>query len=157
MKLFERSGAHWLFWWSFVYFIVGMLGLFVFKVDFFPLTQILWLSIIALPLTYNPLARWLNMKENTMFDWFKSREERKAEYNNVVPFPEVPKTPYIVPPTPKKEAETYYSIGITDDNRMSLKMGYSTLTMNREGCQNLIDQLTVFMNQLPGDDDGQSD
>jgi hypothetical protein len=88
-----------------------------------------------------------------MFDWFN----KDKTPSNVVPFPEVPKTPYIVPPSPKKEAETYYSIGITDDHRMSLRMGYSTLTMNREGCQNLIDQLTVFMNQLPGEDDGQSD
>jgi|APGre2960657373_1045057.scaffolds.fasta_scaffold09545_3 hypothetical protein len=86
-----------------------------------------------------------------MFDWFK-----KPGYSNVLPFPEVPKTqaPYIV--TPEKERE-YYSIGITSDNRMTFKTGISTLTMNRKGCEDLIEQLTVFMNQLPGDDDGQSD
>ena len=84
-----------------------------------------------------------------MFDWFK-----KPGYSNVLPFPEVPKTPYVTPP--EKEQE-YYSIGVTSENRVTFKTGISTLTMNREGCKNLIEQLTVFMDQLPGDDDGQSD
>ena len=82
-----------------------------------------------------------------MFDWFK-----RPEYSNVLPFPEVPKTPspYIVPP--EKEQE-YYSIGVTSEDRIFLKTGYSTLTMNRVGCENLIKQLTVFMDQLPENDD----
>jgi hypothetical protein len=79
-----------------------------------------------------------------MFDWFK-----KSNYNNVVQFPEpkaIPSIPYIEPP---KQEQEYYSIGVTDDNRMTLKVGYTTLTMNRKGCEDLIEQLTVFMNQLP--------
>jgi hypothetical protein len=79
-----------------------------------------------------------------MFDWFK-----KSNYNNVVQFPELkatPSIPYIEPPKAEQE---YYSIGITSDNRMTFKTGISTLTMNREGCEHLIEQLTVFMNQLP--------
>jgi len=76
------------------------------------------------------------------FDWFK-----KPDYNNVVPlFPEPEAVPYIEPPKQERE---YYSIGITSDNRMTFKTGISTLTMNREGCEHLIEQLTVFMNQLP--------
>ena len=62
MKLFERSGGYWLFWWSFVYFAVGMLDLFLFRVDWFLLIQLVWLTVIALPLIIKPLARWLNMK-----------------------------------------------------------------------------------------------
>ena len=31
---------------------------------------------------------------------------------------------------------------------MAFQMGYTTLTMNREGIQNLIDQLEFFKNQL---------
>lgn len=150
MKLFERTGGHWLFWWSAVYFIVGIVNVFVLKVDWFPWVQFAWLSIIALPLTYNPLARWLNMKENNMFDWFK-----KPDYSNVVKFPEV-KTPYIEPPAPvppKPEAKIFYRIGTTDNNRVSFSMGHMEITMTKLGCQYMIDQLSVFMNQLPDEDE----
>lgn len=55
--------------------------------------------------------------------------------------------PYITPPAPN--SKNIYSIGATDDTtRMTLTLGYSTLTMTKSGCQNLIDQLEVFKNQL---------
>jgi len=145
MKWFERSGGYWLFWWSAVYFIIGMLDLFVLKTDLFPLTQIAWLCIIALPLVYNPLARWLNMKENKMFDPFNRNKMPK----NVVPFPTTESVEPVEPPAPKeKDPTTYYSIGHTDDNRVTLRMGYTTLTMNSAGVQNLIDQLELYQSQL---------
>jgi len=75
-----------------------------------------------------------------MFDWFKKRE-----YTNVIKFPEPVKTPYIEPP--EKEQE-YYSIGVTSENRITFKTGISTLTMNREGVENLIQQLVVFRDQI---------
>ena len=81
-----------------------------------------------------------------MFDWFK-----KSDYTNVLPFPEqvkTPASPYIESPT---KEETYYSIGVTSENRISLKTGYSTLTMNRKGVENLIQQLAVFRDQLDED------
>jgi hypothetical protein len=78
-----------------------------------------------------------------MFDWFKKRD-----YSNVVKFPEPKAVPYVEPPVPKKESKTYYTFGLTDDNRMAFQMGYTTLTMNREGVQTLIDQLEFFKNQL---------
>jgi hypothetical protein len=78
-----------------------------------------------------------------MFDWFK-----KKEHSNVIKFPEV-KTPYIEPPK-EKDPTTYYSIGHTDDNRVTLRMGYTTLTMNYDGVQNLIDQLELYQSQLQG-------
>jgi len=144
MKLFERSSGYWLFWWSAVYFIIGMIDLFVLKRDLFPLTQIVWLCIIALPLVCNPLARWLNMKENHMFDWMKKNKMPE----NVVPFP-TPAPKLVEPPTPKeKDPATYYSIGHTDDNRVTMKMGYTTLTMNYQGVQNLIDQLSLYQSKL---------
>jgi hypothetical protein len=71
-----------------------------------------------------------------------------------VKFPEpkaVPPTPYVEPPKP--EPKIYYTLGVTDQQRVSFHMGYSTLTMNKEGCQNLIDQITVFMNQLQDEDE----
>jgi hypothetical protein len=76
-----------------------------------------------------------------MFDWFK-----KPEYSNVVPFPE-PKA--VHPPSPKeKDPSIHYTIGHTDDNRIAFRIGYSTLTMNHVGVQQLIDQLELYKNQL---------
>ena len=78
-----------------------------------------------------------------MFDWFK-----KPEYKNVLPFPRPETVPYIEPPKQETKTKIYYTFGLTDDNRMAFQMGYTTLTMNREGIQNLIDQLEFFKNQL---------
>jgi hypothetical protein len=145
MKLFERSGGLWLFGWSIVYFIAGMVDLFVFKTDWFPLTQLAWLCIIALPLVCNPLARWLNMKENTMFDWMKKNKMPK----NVVPFPAPRAVEPVEPPAPKeKDPSIHYTIGHTSDNRIAFKLGYSTLMMNYQGVQSLIDQLALYQSQL---------
>ena len=83
-----------------------------------------------------------------MFDWFK-----KSDYTNVVKFPE-PKTitgvPYVEPPNKEQE---YYSIGVTSENRITFKTGISTLTMNREGVENLIQQLSVFRAQIKEEPD----
>ena len=85
-----------------------------------------------------------------MFDWFK-----KTDYSNVVKFPEV-KTPYIVPdaPEPKApEAKIFYRIGVTDKNRVAFSMGMSEITMTKLGCQQMIEQIEVFMNQIEDEDD----
>lgn len=145
MKLFERTGGHWLFWWTVGYFIVSIVDVFALDVDWFPWVQLAWLTIIALPLTYNPLARWLNMRENHMFDWFKKKS------SNVVPFPDrksVPETKDEQPAPKEKNPTIHYTIGHTDDNRVSFVIGYSTLTMNHQGVQMLIDQLEMYKNQL---------
>jgi len=82
-----------------------------------------------------------------MFNWFK-----KSDYTNVVKFPTP--VPCIEPPAPKvKDPVTYYSLGPTDDNRISLKMGYSSITMNKAGAQAMIDLLTTAMNQLTNEDE----
>ena len=77
-----------------------------------------------------------------MFDWLK-----KTEYGNVLKFPEPIKvpTPYIEQPTPE---ELHYTIGVTSEDRIALKIGYSTLTMSKTGCEDLIEQLEVFVKQL---------
>ena len=82
-----------------------------------------------------------------MFDWFK-----RPDYSNVIKFPEQGKVPmtYIEPP---KAEEIQYSIGITNEDRIALKIGYSTLTMNKMGCENLIEQLDVFVKQLKEKED----
>ena len=141
MKIFERTGAHWLFWCS-VFYLVSA---FTVPKEYVILVEATWLAIIALPLICNPLARWLNMKETHMFDWMKKKP------GNLVPFPEIPKTevksPY-TPPEPEKPATTYYRLGLTDNNRVSLQMGYSEITMNEGGINNLIEQLELFRDQL---------
>ena len=53
---------------------------------------------------------------------------------------------YIESPQDKKPA---YTIGITEDSTcVTLHIGYTTLTMTKLGCENLIEQLQVFKNQL---------
>jgi len=77
-----------------------------------------------------------------MFDWFK-----KSDYKNVVPlFPEPKAVPYVEPP--KEKEQEYYSIGVTSEGKMTFKTGNTTLTMTRKGCEDLIEQLTVFKNQM---------
>ena len=85
-----------------------------------------------------------------MFDWFKKYKKP----DNVITFPE-PKAELKVAPEvePEKPALTFYRLGLTDNNRVSFQMGYSEITMNKEGCQNLIKQLEFFMNQLEDDTD----
>jgi hypothetical protein len=148
MKLFARSGGHWLFWSGFIYLSLTAVVAFSPYRDYTMCVQLVWLVMVALPLICNPLARWLNMKENTMFDLFKKNKMPK----NVVPFP-TPKAvepPKLVEPpkTPEKPATTYYEIGHTTDNRVSIKMGFTTVTMNSQGVQNLIDQLALYQSQL---------
>lgn len=83
-----------------------------------------------------------------MFDWFK-----KPDYTNVVKFPE-PKAAPIFPDQvpyydePEKPAVTYYRLGITDNSRVSLAMGYSEITMNVAGVNNMIKQLELFRDQI---------
>ena len=83
-----------------------------------------------------------------MFDWFKKRD-----HSNVVPmFPD--QVPFDDEPlVSKKESKTYYTFGLTDDNRIAFQMGYTTLTMNRDGIQDLIMQLEFFKNQLHEDEE----
>ena len=84
-----------------------------------------------------------------MFDWFKSREERAKEYDNVVKFPKPEAVPYVEPPAePEKPVTTFYRLGITNNSRVSFQMGYSEITMNADGVDNMIKQLELFRNQI---------
>ena len=100
-----------------------------------------------------------------MFDWFSKYRRPKYptrddvpdlnkvsnDMNKVIPFfPEVVKTPPVpeVEPPKEKTAHTYYRLGLTDNNRVSLAMGYSEVTLSATGVDNLIAQLEVFRNQL---------
>ena len=85
-----------------------------------------------------------------IFDLFRKNKMPK----NVVPFPAPRAVAPVEPPAPpEKDPTTYYSIGHTDDNRVTLRMGYTTLTMNSQGVQNLIDQLELYQQQLHKEND----
>jgi len=78
-----------------------------------------------------------------MFNLFRKKTAKE--------FIEEAKETYIAPKkeeTKEKPATTYYRIGLTSNNRVSFQMGYDEITMNQTGCENLIAQLTLFMNQL---------
>lgn len=86
-----------------------------------------------------------------MFDWFKKKSDDLP--SNVVPFPEskIPTTPTPTP-EPEKPSTIFYRFGITDNNRLAFQMGYSEITMNKAGVQNLIDQLEFFKEKLSDED-----
>jgi hypothetical protein len=57
------------------------------------------------------------------------------------------------PEPPKPESKTYYTFGLTNDNRISFTMGYTTLTMNSVGVDQLITQLEFYKSQLQQDEE----
>jgi hypothetical protein len=75
--IWQPTAGYWLFYASAIYLAIGMYSIFVEKFAPFELIQVVWLCIIALPLVCNPLARWLNMKENHMFDWLKGKKNEQ--------------------------------------------------------------------------------
>ncbi len=102
-----------------------------------------------------------------MFDWFDKTFRRRnyptwddvpppsdmekvaGDMNKVIPFPEPYKVDVKPPESPKEPVgKTVYSVGLTDDNRVSLFVGYSSIHMNSVGVQQLIDQLTLFKSQI---------
>jgi hypothetical protein len=146
MKLFGRSSGYYLFWTGFVYFCLGMYLVFTqaSRPEFATLGFILALSV---PLWCPPVARYFNM-EPVMFDFFKFKKNiEDAEKSNVVKFPEPKAVPEVTPPK-EKEPSIHYTIGHTDDNRVAFRIGYTTLFMNYEGVQTLIDQLEMYQGQL---------
>ena len=147
MKLFGRTSGYYLFWTGFVYFCVGMYLAFT-HTSHTEYATLGFVLVLSVPLWCPPVARHFNM-EPLMFDFFKSRKEREAEYNNVVKFPEPKAVPYIEPPPePEKPPTTYYRLGITNNSRVSFQMGYSEITMNADGVDNMIKQLQVFRDQV---------
>ncbi len=99
--------------------------------------------VLSVPLWCPPVARYFNM-EPLMFNLFG--KEKNNVYNLPVPKVEPPKEE-------EKPATTYYRLGITSNGRVSFQMGYSEITMNKQGVQNLISQLAVFRDQLPDEED----
>ena len=145
--LFGRTGGHWLFYISAAYLVLGMVSVYNGAVSVW--MGPLYIFFLGMPFWFPPLGRSMNLDvdwDRKMFDWFKKKDN---EPTNVVPFPELKEVPKVEPPAPKEEpAKIYYRLGLTDNNRVAFSMGYSEITMNHEGCQQMIDQLTFFQSQL---------
>jgi hypothetical protein len=145
MKLFGRTSGYYLFWTGFVYFWVGMYLAFTHAAR--PEIATLGFTLaLSVPLWCPPVARYFNM-DPIMFDFFKKKDK---EPSNVVPFPE----PKLVPPMPEvkppkdEPVTTFYRLGFTSNDRVSFQMGYSEITMNYRGLNDMIKQLEVFRDQL---------
>ena len=144
MKLFGRTGGYYLFWAGAIYLIVGLANG-IYKIVDPTLLSMLWVVFLIVPLAFKPVADYFNM--STIWDQLKPKAPMNDEHkDNVYNLP----TPKLVPPMPKVEepAKIFYRFGVTDKQRISFQMGYSEITLNKEGCQQMIDQLTFFMNQL---------
>jgi hypothetical protein len=90
-----------------------------------------------------------------MFNWFGKKNDAMSNVYNLPTPKATPPMPEVVPPEPEKPAKIFYRLGLTDNNRVAFSMGgYSEITMNREGCQQMIDQLIFFQSQLYDDDGG---
>ena len=157
--LFRRTGGHYLFWTGCLYLLAAMVCAFNYKNVPATAIQAVWVLTLGIPFVIPPFGRWLNMDidwDRKMFDWLKNRN--KENQGNVVKFPElktVPPMPEVEPPKKEEPAKIYYRLGLTDNNRVAFQMGYSEITMNHEGCQQLIDQLTFFQNQLREENDAE--
>jgi hypothetical protein len=60
MQLFQRSLVNYAVWVSFVYLCVALYDAFVYNFTDIIFIQIVWLFILALPLWFKPLAKFLN-------------------------------------------------------------------------------------------------
>lgn len=164
MKLFARHGGYWLFWTGAAYFATGLICALFFKEVSTAIVQLGWLLTMSMPLYFPPLGRWLNMDitwDKDMFNLFgkKGKDAYTDEAkDNVYNLPKPKAVPPVVPPKPKEpDAKVYYRLGLTDNNRVAFQMGYSEITMNYEGCQQMIEQIEFFQSQLHDDNNGPSD
>jgi hypothetical protein len=148
MKLFGRTSGYYLFWTGFAYFWAGMYLAFT-HTGYSEFATLGFVLVLSVPLWCPPVARYFNM-EPLMFDLFRKNKMPK----NVVPFPAPKAVAPVEPPAPKeKDPAVHYTLGHTDDNRVALRMGYSTLMMNYQGVQTLIDQLEFYQEQLYKEND----
>ena len=170
MTFFGRSSGYYLFWTGAVYLITGIsLSLSEYH-EYTTFMAPVWILVLMLPFAIPPFGRWLNMDitwDKNMFNWFRSYKKSEGsvaedmnkvmdDMNKVVQFPgrapgasrEPPAPPMPAAEPAKAEPKIFYRIGSTDQHRVAFSMGGMEITMNKLGCQQMIDQITVFMNQL---------
>jgi len=139
---------------SLVYLLAGAVNVFAYKFDQTGLLPIMYCVILSLPLFIPALARYLNMEETNMFNWFNKTKEPEQS-NNVVEFPK--------PKVAEKPAyRECYRIGYDEHSEMvSLTVmsedGYGSITlrMNYPAAQQMIKMInTAFPEYDPELDNG---
>lgn len=152
MKLFERHGGYWLFWSSAIYLAVGLYCSIYYKDIPTAAIQLPWLFVMAGPLLFPPLGRWLNLDiewDRKFMKWFNKKEVPQYVPEGMMkPSETKDEVPASKESQKKATGHTMYSIGLTDENRVSFRMGYNEITMNPQGVQNMIDQLELFKQQI---------
>lgn len=154
MKLFARTGGHWLFWTGFCYMVGGLVVINSSYSDYTYLVQILWIAAMVLPFTLPPFGRWLNMNvdwDKDMFGWRKKQIAEQVAKDNPpledVKCAEVEET--VAQPAEEKfdATEATYTIGKNNAGntqlRMKLEYGSASLTMAPDAVVELIEQLAV--------------
>lgn len=141
MKLFGRTGGYYLFWAGAIYLLVGATNAYLKLVDS-AILSIVWVACLLVPLTIKPVADYFNM--STIWDHLKPRTPIMNDYtDNVYNLP----TPKLVPTMPLVEepAQPAYQIGVTEDGRVTLRLGnghqWSQISMNDAAVDTLIRML----------------
>jgi hypothetical protein len=67
-----KPKAKWLILWSFIYFNIAVLLMFLDLFNWNWLVQMVWVFISSIPLWNKRLATWLNMNPK-LSDWFKRK------------------------------------------------------------------------------------
>ena len=140
------SGGLYLILVSAVYLLAGIVNIFAYRFDHYNLLPLMYCVILSLPLLIPQLARFLNMKELNMFNWFSKEKEQTSEPTNVVPFPKQKVPLELVKPQSKE----CYRIGYDESSEMvSLTLmsqdGYGSITlrMNYPAAQQMIKMINT--------------
>lgn len=135
MKLFGRTAGYYLFWAAAIYLIAGFVNI-QYKFVEPTVLSMVWVLFLLVPLTVPSVADYFNM--TTI--WPKRKPDVSDYKDNVYNLP----TPKLVPPMPEIEtpAEPAYQVGLTEDGRITLRIGsnhqWSQVTMNDAGVDTLI-------------------
>lgn len=135
------SSGLYLFSVSAVYFIAGMINIFIYKYDHYQLLPLAYIVILSLPLFIPALAHKFNM--TNIFDIFKKKEMVEETPSNVVEFPKKATLELVKP-----QARDHYRVGYDNNTDMaSLTLisqdgfGSITLHMNYTAAQQMMKML----------------
>ncbi len=84
-------------------------------------------------------------KDVPAWDKINDMEKVGNDMSKVIQFPELKTAPA---PAQEEPGRVFYRLGLTENNRVALSMYYGEVSMNREGVQNLIDQLEFYKSML---------
>lgn len=154
MKLFARTGGHYIFYISVAYCVIGMFS--IYNGADLVWAGPLYVFFLAMPFWFPPLGRSINLDvtwDQKMFNLFGKKDSNVVKFPESKTIPPMPEVKQPEPPKPEEPAKIFYRFGVTDNNRVAFSMGYSEILMTKEGCQQMIDQLKFFQSQLNDEND----